>query len=189
MAKAKKTPEKKPGKKAAAAAEDNQLALPMPKERDLKHYISEYQLADAAVKKAKQHLDKIVASADEAGVSVPAIKRGLKIVASKNLIQAKSDLMQLSMVLEELGCPLQIQVFEAKFGGPEAEAKAAGYRDGKAGRDRDYGQWVKGSPARRAYDGGYEEAQIENMPISEEAKTQAKGRLKAPTEGNAPLQH
>lgn len=179
MAKAKKPPSKKRGKQAAdKAVEEAQLALPMPKDRDLKHHISAWQLGKERVKKANADLAAIELAADEAGVSVKAIKDGVRIAHAKNPLQAKSDLLQTALVLQELGSPFQIQVFDVKFGSPEAEGKAAGYRDGKAGRDRDYGQWVKGSPSRRAYDQGYDEAQIENMPISPQAKVDAKAKLK-----------
>jgi hypothetical protein len=176
MAKA-KTKKAAAGKRAAKSAkpkEDSpQLALPMPKDRDLKHYISEYQLGKKRVDDAKAALDKITASADEAGVSVDAIKKGLAI-QKKNPAQAKSDMMQLAMVLRELGTPLQVEVYEPKYGSPEAEAKVAGFQDGKAGKDRDYRSWVKGSPARRAYDENYEAGQLENMPIDAKAKAALK---------------
>lgn len=151
----------------------------MPANRDLKHYISEYQLQDKRLQKERQAMAKLLEAADEAGVSVSAIKRGIKIANGKNLIQAKADMMQLGLVLEELGCPFQIQVFEAKFTGPEQEAQASGFRDGKAGRDRDYGSWVKGSPARRAYDQGYELGMVENLPVPEEAKAAERARIQA----------
>ena len=167
-----------PRKPDGAAAE--QPSLPMPQNRDLKHYINEWQLQQKRVDKEKSALKKIEDAADEAGVSVDAIKRGIKITASpEKALQAKSDMMQLALVLEELGSPFQIQVFETKYAGPEQEAHAAGFRDGKAGRDRDYGQWMKGSPARRAYDEGYELGMIENMPVPEEAKAAERARIKA----------
>lgn len=184
----KPAPKKKAGAKSKAAklakAEKDtaQLVLPMPKDRDLKHYISEYQLGKKRVDDAKASLDKITAAADAAGVSVDAIKKGLAI-HKKNPAQAKSDMMQLALVLAELGTPLQFEIYEAKFGGPEAEAKVAGFADGKAGKDRDYRSWVKGSPARRAYDDAYQAGQLENMPI--DPKTKAALRV-VPKEAERP---
>jgi hypothetical protein len=141
----------------------------MPAERDLKHHISAYQVAQKRVQDEQKALRKVVKIADEAGVSIEAIKRGLKIL-NTNPLQARSDMEQLSMVLKELGTPVQFAVFDVKFDDPADEAKVKGYADGKAGKDRNYGSWVKGSPAARAYDTAYDEGQLEHMPISDEAK-------------------
>lgn len=165
--------------KAAPAEESKQLALPMPKDRDLKHYISAIQVQQARVKKEQQTLSKIYADADDSGVSVPAIKTGLRIMDTEPL-QARSDLMQLALVLAELGAPVQFEVYDPKFGSVEAQAKVEGYKDGKGGKDRDYRSYIKGSPARRAYDHGYEEGSIENMPISPSAKKDALAKLEEP---------
>ena len=183
MAKPKSSaPKKGKSKKAAASAEDtSQLSLAIPKNRDLKHYISEWSLADKRVKDAEKARKHVEDCANEAGVSVKAIKQGKKI-CDMPAIQSKADLTQLAMVLEEMGSPIRIQVHDAKYDGPEDEAKVRGFADGKAGKDRNYGTWSKGSPAARAYDEAYEKGQLENMPISAEAKAKAKaGNLEGAT--------
>lgn len=154
------------------------VQLAMPAERDVKHYISEWALADKRVKDAEKARKKVETCMDEAGISVKEMKRAAKM-KDVNPVQLKYDMSQLCMFMSEMGLPVQIQVFETRFGSAEAEQKARGYKDGKAGKDRDHGTLMKGSPGRRAYDEGYDEGQIENMPIDATAKAKALADLKA----------
>lgn len=59
------------------------------------------------------------------------------------------------------GMPIQIGLFEAKYDSLEAQAKAEGYADGKAGRSQNTSRWVDGAPGHSEYSAAWLEAQAE----------------------------
>jgi hypothetical protein len=158
-----KSSRKKIDKKGATDVGDSAPML-IPPSRDLKHHIAMIQIARAKHNKSQQELTAAYKAADQAGIMRTAIDRGLAL-HKKDPLTAKSEMLQMAMVLNELGSAVQFEVYDPKNKGPEGEAKVRGYQDGKAGREKDYGSWIKGSPARLAYDEAYDAGQLENMPI------------------------
>lgn len=163
MAKSKKSKPASKGKRAKKSAEPEQAQLPMPSDRDLKHYISALAVADARVKKEQDARKKIYDAANAVGINKTALDRG-RSLAKRNPLDVKNELMQTQMVLAELGAPVQFEVFDNRNGDPVAQAKVQGFADGKAAKDKDASQYgfIKGSPASRAYDEAYDEGQAEN---------------------------
>lgn len=162
MAKSRKA---KPAKRSKAKDQESaQAELPMPSDRDLKHYISALAVADERVKKEQKSRTKIYEAAKAVGISKVALDRG-RSLAARNPIEAKNELMQTALVLQEMGSPIGFEVFEARHGDPVSQAKVHGFADGKAAKDKDASRhgYIKGSPAARAYDDSYDAGQAENM--------------------------
>jgi len=177
MAKGKKARRGRKGKKDATDVNpETGQAMLIPAPRDLKHHMTVIAIAKAKADKANKELSHAYKVADEAGVNVKALRDGMRLMAGDALKQ-KSYVMQLSLVLQEGGASVQIDVHQSKSEDAVAEAKVKGFADGKAGRDKDH-PWMKGSPAARQYEESYAEAQLENMPIDASTKAALKGKGK-----------
>lgn len=146
-------------------------AMLLPPPRDLKHHLTIIQIKKAACDKANAELRHAFKVADESGVNGNAVRKGLAL-HKKDALSAKAEMLQLSLVLQELGSPVQFNVHEAKYKDAVEEAKVKGFGDGKAARAKDH-PWVKASPAARQYDESYEEGQLENISMSAADKRRA----------------
>jgi hypothetical protein len=175
-------------KKAAKVDAGPSEAAPLlvPKPRDMKHHISAIQVAKARLDKEQASYRNVCKAADEAGIDVKAVRNAITM-HSKPALNSQSYFTQLSLALQELGAPVQINVHQAKFEDAVAEAKVRGYADGTGGNPQSH-SWVKGSPAARAYDDAYADGQMENVDMSEEERSRIRAE-RAESRGESAAAH
>jgi hypothetical protein len=124
----------------------------------------------AKVKSAQGSLGEARKKAEESGVRVKALTDAMKL--------EKADPLDVAGYLKELqrtarlrGFPVQIGLFEPKFGSIEDQAMSEGWAAGKAGRTPDMTRWPEGSPGHVPYMRRWNDAQadtVEGMGDSQE---------------------
>ena len=158
----KKSPPKKsksarrPKQKETAAetvetSEGVQLLLGnMPAAKDaMYHYQTILGLIDKA-RTASARVSEAKKKAKEANVDVGALMTVMRMERADPLDLA-SELKMQAMLMSELGLPVQMQLFEPKYGSIDAQAAAEGAQSGKNGRSPDTVRWPEGVPGHTAY--------------------------------------
>ncbi len=167
-AKAKK-PAKKGGKKAAAPTKEETteqvmsllMGDNMPPTKDINyHYDTILGLMDKA-SLAQSKVSDAKKKAKDAGVDVQALMNVKKALKADPLDLAHR-LRQEAMLLREKGSPIQMQLYEPKFGTVEDQAKSEGWNDGINARNMNISRWPEGSPGYVEYTRSWNDAQAEN---------------------------
>lgn len=154
-AKAKKPAKKKAAVKKAAkpangtfvkSSEGVQLLLGnMMGEKDRAYYVDTYLKLLAKHQKTGSDLSDFGKKAKEAGVDMPAMKAVLKLEKTDPLDLA-STLKQMAAFGKDRGLPIQIQLFEPKYGSIEAQATKLGWDAGMSGRNPPTELYPEGTP-------------------------------------------
>lgn len=100
--------------------------------------------------------------AKEAGVDVPALMQVQKMMRLDPLDLA-ALLKQQSALMTKLGLPVQLALFEPKYGSVDEQAAAEGWAAGNAGRSLDAARWLEGTPGHEAYTRSWNDAQRDNV--------------------------
>lgn len=117
----------------------------MPAQRDLKyHYENVLGLMDKA-RTAAGKVGDAKKKAKEAGVDVTALTDIMKELRLDPL-ELAARLRQKAALMAELGLPVQMTLFEPKFGSIEARAASEGWAAGKAGRSPEVKRWPENTP-------------------------------------------
>jgi len=97
------------------------------------------------------------------GIDVKAVMNTMRLerLAPEDLAR---ELQQQQRLMKARGLPIQVELFEAKYDSPEAQAKVFGFKDGKDGRSQDASRWPEGTPAHQAYVDAWVEGQ-KQMPL------------------------
>jgi hypothetical protein len=170
MAKGSKKPLKRGGgkKRAAKETQDEQVEVAvqslltgnMPKIRDLQYHMSQIAGYQDKARSASARVTEAKKKAKEAGVDVGAI---MEVLAMKreDPLDVATRLRQLAALMSEEGLPVQIQLFEPKFGSIEEQAAAEGWQAGINGRSPDTERWPEGTPGHTEYLRRWNDAQRE----------------------------
>lgn len=122
----------------------------MPKIKDLSyHYQNILGLMEKAAS-AQSRVSEAKKRAKEAGVDTGALMTAMKLTRLDPLDLA-ALLKQQAALMSELGLPVQMTLFEPKYGSVEAQAAAEGSAAGKAGRTPDTDRWPEGTPGHADY--------------------------------------
>jgi hypothetical protein len=138
------------------------LAGNMPPKKDLLYHLNQIKGYQDAAKTAAGRVTAAKKSAKEAGVDMQAVALALGFKRSDPLDIA-TMLKQLQVFMREDGTPVQLSLYEPKFGSVEEQAKSEGWRDGKAARTPDTTRWPEGSPGHVEYMRRWNDAQKDNL--------------------------
>lgn len=98
--------------------------------------------------------------AKESGVDVTALMQ-TKALLRLDPLDLAVRLRQQSMLLSERGSPVQVQLFEPKFGTVEEQAGNEGWNDGLNGKNINIARWAEGTPGHKEYVRRYNDSQKE----------------------------
>jgi hypothetical protein len=159
---------KKTGKKAAKPSKDEEvetvnlslLSGNQPPTKDLMYHVDNIAGWMDKASTAQGKVSDAKKKAKEAGVDVAAIMSFLKFQRMDPLDMA-AQLRQLATMAAEAGLPVQISLFEPKYGTIEEQAGAEGYQAGSTGRTPDTKRWPEGAPGHVQYMRRWNDAQAE----------------------------
>lgn len=156
---------KKPKEKPEVASPDSGMSLlmgdNMPPKRDVMyHYETILGLMEKASAAASRVSDA-KKKAKEAGVDVPALMATKKMMNMDPLDMAVY-LRQTAMALAELGAPIQLSLYEPKYGSIEEQAATEGWNDGINAKDMNVARWPVDAPGGKEYARRWNDAQAEN---------------------------
>lgn len=134
----------------------------MPPIKDLKYHLGQIKGYQDAAKTASGRVTAAKKAAKEAGVDLQAISLAMGFKRSDALDLA-TMLRQLQALMAEEGTPVQISLFEPKFGSVEKQAAHEGWRDGKAGKSPDTVRWPEGTPGHVEYLRRWNDAQKDTI--------------------------
>lgn len=166
MAKAAKKPKKKIGsarkgsRVKQTAAEKTQtpgdggipplLAGNMPPIKDLLYHLEQIAGYQAKAKTASMAVTKAKNAAKSAGVDLKALSESQGLIGMDPLDMA-TYFRQLQAIMQEKGMPIQLQLYEPKFGSVEDQASHEGWNDGTNGRTPNTTRWPEGTPGHVQY--------------------------------------
>lgn len=151
----------------AATATDHyaQQDLNLPKQRDLAHHYSAYQIAKAKVDKANADLRNVCKQGEEAGVDMKAIKNASTLMKKDPLV-SKSYFQQLGLILDNEGYGCQIVTYDARSGSDVDEARRAGHACAERGSFEE-NPYPDGTPPHEAFHDGYMSVQSDRLGSDE----------------------
>ena len=126
------------------------LAGNMPPIRDLVYHLDQIAGYQAKAKTASMAVTKAKNAAKEAGVDLKALSQTQGLIGLDPLDMA-TYFRQLQVLMREKGMPVQIQLFEPKFGSVEDQASHEGWNDGLAGKTPNTSRWPEGAPGSVQY--------------------------------------
>ena len=126
------------------------LAGNMPPTKDLMYHVGQIKGYQDAAKTASGRVTAAKKAAKEAGVDLTAIALHLGFKRTDALDLA-TLLRQLSAMMREDGLPVQLSLYEPKFGTLEAQAKHEGWNDAKNDRSPNTTRWPEGAPGHSEY--------------------------------------
>ncbi len=132
----------------------------LPKLRDLKHHYTHILKLQEQASLAAKAVTTAKKIAKEAGCDVAGLMQ-IKSNYKLDPMDLAARLRQQMSLMKELGSPVQIQLFETKYGSVEAQAAAEGRADGKAGRSPNGARWADGAPGFDEYTAAWNEGQAE----------------------------
>lgn len=170
MAAKTKKPANKGGKKSSTPTKDETvetgvMSLLMgdnaPPLKDLNyHYNTILGLMDKAAS-AQTKVSDAKKKAKEANVDVAALMNVRKALKMDPLDLAHR-LRQEAALLRDKGSPVQMQLYEPKFGTVEEQAGNEGWQDGINARNMNLARWPEGTPGFVEYSRKWNDAQAEN---------------------------
>ncbi len=146
------------GRRAAKEAKDEQVEVAvqslltgnMPKIRDLQYHMAQIAGYQDKARTASARVTEAKKKAKESGIDVGAIMEVLSM-KREDPLDIATRFRQLAALMAEEGLPIQIQLFEPKYGSIEEQAKTEGYQCGHAGRSPDAERWPEGTPGHPEY--------------------------------------
>lgn len=134
----------------------------MPPIKDLKYHLGQIKGFQDAAKTASGRVTAAKKAAKEAGVDLQAIALAMGFKRADALDLA-TMLRQLQALMAEEGTPVQISLFEPKYGSVEKQAAHEGWKDGKAGKSPDTVRWPEGTPGHVEYLRRWNDAQRDTI--------------------------
>lgn len=168
-AKVKKPAKKKTVKRAAAPTKaetvENGMSLLMgdngPPSKDLLYHLDQIAGYMDKAKTAQTRVTEAKKKAKDAGVDVKAITDTLTELRMDPLDLAHR-MHQKATLWREKGMPIQMSLYEPKFGSIEEQAKTEGWQDGINARNINLARWPEGAPGHIEYNRRWNDAQAEN---------------------------
>lgn len=134
------------------------LAGNMPPIKDILYHLEQIAGYQAKAKTASMAVTKAKNAAKEAGVDLKSLAEGQGLIGMDPLNMA-TYFRQLQAIMREKGLPIQIQLFETKYGSVEEQAMKEGWDAGIAGRSPDTARWPEGTPGHEQHMRGWNDAQ------------------------------
>lgn len=158
MAAKKKAAGKTPKRKAKPTKDetvevDNSMSLllgNMPPVRDILYHLDTIKGLQDRAKTASGKVSDAKKKAKEAGIDLAAISMTMGFERMDSL-ELATQLRQLQVLMREKGMPVQLGLYEPKFGSIEAQAKHEGWKDGQAARSPNTERWPDGVPGQPEY--------------------------------------
>jgi len=122
----------------------------MPPVKDLIYHLETIAGWQAKAKTAKGRVTDAKKKAREVGVDLNAIAQAMGFERMDPL-ELATQLRQLQVLMAERGLPVQMSLYEPKYGTVDEQAAAEGAAAGKAGRTPDGARWPEGAPGFVAY--------------------------------------
>lgn len=131
-----------------------------PKDPELLHDFELLMNLMAKAATAGGHVSEQKKKMKERGIDVKAAMNTMRLerMAPEDLAR---ELQHQQRFMKMRGLPVQLELFEAKYDSPEAQAKVFGFQDGKEGRTADASRWPEETPAHQAYMDAWLEGQKE----------------------------
>jgi hypothetical protein len=152
------------------------LAGNMPPIKDLIYHMEQIAGYQAKAKTASMAVTKAKNAAKAAGVDLKSIAEGQGLIGMDPLDMA-TYFRQLQAIMVEKGMPVQIQLFEPKFGSTEAQAKHEGWNDAKADKPPNTVRWPEGTPGypeyMRSWNDGTRDNTVKRVTGAEDALEEA----------------
>jgi len=126
------------------------LAGNMPPIKDLLYHLEQIAGYQAKAKTASMAVTKAKNAAKAAGVDLKSLSETQGLIGMDPLDMA-TYFRQLQALMKEKGMPIQIQLFEPKFGSVEDQASHEGWADGTNGRTPNTTRWPEGTPGHVQY--------------------------------------
>lgn len=136
------------------------LAGNMPPVKDILYHMEQIAGYQAKAKTASMAVTKAKNAAKAAGIDLKAISEAQGLIGMDPLDMA-TYFRQMQVVMHEKGMPVQIALFEPKFGSVEDQASREGWSDGTAGRTPNTTRWQEGAPGHVQYMRRWNDAQKE----------------------------
>lgn len=152
---------KKPTKDEVTETTLSLLGGNLPPTRDLLYHYETIAGHMDRVKTAQGKLGDAKKTAKEAGVDVSAMMDAMKKLRLDPL-ELAGRLRQEALLLSENGSPVQIMLFETKYGSVDEQASAEGLADGRAARSPNVERWKEGAPGQETYMAAWHKGQKEN---------------------------
>ena len=131
-----------------------------PPTRDLMyHYETILGLMDKA-RTAAAKVGDAKKKAKEAGIDVNDLMNMMKM-ARMDPLDLATELKQQAIMMRELGLPVQLSLYEPKYGSIEKQAMALGFAAGRAGRSPNVEMFPEGTPGHVEYMRGWNDGQAE----------------------------
>lgn len=163
--KAKKAVKKGGGSRAAKETKEEQVEQTMslllgnmPPIKDVLYHLDTIKGLQDRVKTAQGKVTDAKKKAKEAGIDLKSIAEGMGMERMDGLDLA-TYLRQLQAIMREKGMPVQMSLYEPKYGSVEEMAKKEGWADGIAGRSPNADRWVEGAPGYPEYMRNWNSAQ------------------------------
>lgn len=138
------------------------LAGNMPPVKDILYHLEQIAGYQAKAKTASMAVTKAKNAAKEAGVDLKALSESQALIGMDPLDMA-TFFRQLQVVMQEKGMPVQISLFEPKYGSVEEQAGVEGWADGKAAKTPNTTRWREGAPGHVQYMRRWNDAQKDNL--------------------------
>jgi hypothetical protein len=145
-----------------AAAVESLFGGNMPPVKDLVYHLDQIAGYEAKAKTASMAVKKAKDAAKSAGIDLKSLAE-TKALNGMDPLDMATYFRQLQVLMREKGMPVQLSLYEPKFGTVEEQASAEGWRDGKAGRTPDTVRWSEGAPGHIQYMRRWNDAQKDNL--------------------------
>lgn len=158
------------------ASDDEPTLLPllggnMPPIRDIMYHLDTINGLQARARTAAGKVSDAKKKAKEAGVDLKAIAEGVGMERMDPLDLA-AYLRQLQTIVREKGLPVQLTLYEPKYGSIEEQARNEGGLDGANGRTPNMGRWPEGTPGSVDYMRAWNDSQAEIIRKGSERSTE-----------------
>lgn len=134
----------------------------MPPTRDQMYHLQTIIGLEEKAATAQGRVREAKAKAKDAGIDLVAMGLHKKLKRA-DILDAVTTLRQLAVYFREEGMPVQISLFETKFGSMEEMGAAEGWRDGKAGKSPNSDRWIEGAPGFKEYMRRWNDANRDNL--------------------------
>ena len=143
----------------------------MPPIRDLIYHLDNIAGWQAKAKTAQGKVTDAKKKAREAGVDLSAIALTMGFERMDPLDMA-TQLRQLQSLMNERGLPVQMQLYEPKYGSVEEQGAAEGWAAGTSGRSPDTERWKEGAPGHKEYLRRWNDAQRQTIEGGQKDKAE-----------------
>lgn len=132
----------------------------MPPIKDIMYHLDQIAGYQDKARTASAKVTDAKKKAKEAGVDLKSISDGIGL-ERVDALDLATYFRQLQVIMRERGLPIQLSLYETKFGSIEEQGASEGWSDGRAGRHFNNDRWIEGAPGFREYSRRWNDGQRE----------------------------